>query len=121
MSFISLISQFLSSNAFQKYRLFILPSKGSERGRKSKYNYASYYNARKATVEELTNKRALERSRKRNGVQDIDPPSLEERTRRIEYGPPLFNVGDVVTIMKDVIFLGRFLAMTVLDRFPVNT
>ena len=85
------------------------------------YAGTNTYNARKATVEEPTNKRALERSRKRNGVQDIDPPSLEERARRIEHGPPLFNVGDVVTIMKDVIFLGRFLAMTALDRFPVNT
>ena len=118
MGLISLISQFLSSNAFQKYYLFILPLQGSRSGRKRKYNYANYHKAREAAKRELNNERSLERSRKKS---EVVLPSLEERARRIEYGPPLFNVGDVVTIMKDVIFLGRFLAMTVLDRFPVNT
>jgi len=104
MSLISLTIQFLSSNAFQKYYLFILPLQGSRSGRKRKYNYASYYNRRKATKEEFNNKRALERSRKRSGVQDIALPSLEERTRRVvsnEYGPPLFQINDMVTIIKD--------------------
>ena len=61
---------------------FILPSQGSKRGRKRKYNYADYYDARKATVQELTNKRALERSRKRNGVQDICSSSFLGAWRR---------------------------------------
>ena len=91
---------------------------GSRSGRKRKYNYANYHKAREAAKRELNNERSLERSRKKS---EVVLPSLEERTRRIEYGPPLFNVGDVVTIMKDIIFLDRFLAMTVLDRFPVNT
>ena len=57
-----------------------------------------YYKKRKTTVQKLTNERSLERSTlKRDSVS----AHVEERTRRIiSYGPPAFQIDDMVKILK---------------------
>ena len=70
-----------------------------KRGRKGKYKFAEYREARKTTVQKLTNERSLERSTLK---RDSIGAHVEERTRRIiSYGPPAFQIDDMVKILKD--------------------
>ena len=113
---ISLIVQFSLSNAFQKHCLLIFSSQGSKKGRKGKYNYAKHYETRKTKMQELNNKRSLQRSMlKRSSV------GVQERARRrvVSYGPPAFQVNAYTYAA--LFFLGGLLVMMVLDRLPMDT
>ena len=78
------------------------------RSTSNKFCDRDYHDDRKRKLDEYTRKRSLERSRKRRGIEERDndesSSSFEGRTRSIvsnEYGPRLFQIDDIVTIMKD--------------------